>query len=303
MQGAFADQENDGTLGQQAMQLGPSFCETAARGPRANDWQPSWAARGGQPLRLDVRHTPLGSGTELGAPPVSCPSRLQHSSPARDGSGACLFDPFASSQDDPPGLTPLGARQAAAAPRAAPPAVQRKPAAECSPGPAPPPPPAAPSFAGRVQSCPPERLGRRGARPLVRLRVKRSLNGAVAAAGGPSLARRSLDAGSVAAAALAAAPQLAGCSRKRLDAELLSPPVPRKNSRTLLDEAAAAELMMGRLQLAASGGSSGSGSNDGSAGATTGSEAAAPVLMNWDAVLSLSVLPTQEGGSGHAAGG
>jgi hypothetical protein len=159
-----------GTLGQQAMQLGPSFCETAACGPQANAWQPSWAARGGQPLRLDVRHTPLGSGTEWGAPPVSCPSRLQHSSPARDGSGACLFDPFASSQDDPPGLTPLGAQQAAAAPRAAPPAVQRKPAAECSPGPALPPPPAAPSFAGRVQSCPPERLGRRGARPLVRLR-------------------------------------------------------------------------------------------------------------------------------------
>lgn len=83
-------------------------------------------------------------------------------------------------------------------------------------------------------------------------RVKRSLSGAVAAAGGsgPALARRSLDIG----AAAALPPQLlAGCSRKRGDeADLVSPPMPRKSSRTLLELDTAD--MMARLHLQTSGG-------------------------------------------------
>lgn len=78
-------------------------------------------------------------------------------------------------------------------------------------------------------------------------RVKRSLNGAVAAAGGTAaatLARRSLDAPPV-----ASAQQVAGISRKRLEAELLSPPLPRKSSRTLMDGEHAAD-MLARLHLA-----------------------------------------------------
>jgi hypothetical protein len=54
------------------------------------------------------------------------------------------------------------------------------------------------------------------------------------------------------------AQQLAGCSRKRFEAELVSPPMPRKSSRTLLDEQQAAEMFT-QLQLApqqASGGCS-----------------------------------------------
>lgn len=79
--------------------------------------------------------------------------------------------------------------------------------------------------------------------------MKRSLNGAVAAAaGGLSLARRSLDVAATAASG-PPPPQLAGCSRKRFEAELVSPPMPRKASRTLLDEQQAAD-MMARLQLA-----------------------------------------------------
>ncbi|KAL4444657.1 hypothetical protein ABPG77_002474 [Micractinium sp. CCAP 211/92] len=77
--------------------------------------------------------------------------------------------------------------------------------------------------------------------------VKRSLNGAVAAAGGTAaatLARRSLDAPPV-----ASAQQVAGISRKRLEAELLSPPLPRKSSRTLMDGEHAAD-MLARLHLA-----------------------------------------------------
>ena len=68
----------------------------------------------------------------------------------------------------------------------------------------------------------------------------------------------------------AAAPpvqQLAGCSRKRFEeADLVSPPMPRKSSRTLLDDQQAAD-MMARLQLA------GGGSH----------HAAQQQLMAWDA--------------------
>lgn len=47
--------------------------------------------------------------------------------------------------------------------------------------------------------------------------------------------------------------QLAGCSRKRFEeADLVSPPMPRKSSRTLLDDQQAAD-MMARLQLAGGG--------------------------------------------------
>lgn len=83
--------------------------------------------------------------------------------------------------------------------------------------------------------------------PVSLYRVKRSLNGAVAAAGcttASTLARRSLD-----APPAASAQQLAGISRKRLEAELLSPPLPRKSSRTLLDGEHAAD-MLARLHLA-----------------------------------------------------
>lgn len=63
---------------------------------------------------------------------------------------------------------------------------------------------------------------------------------------------------------------LAGCSRKRFEADLLSPPLPRKSSRTLLDDQhlAAAE-MMARLQLA-SGGAGGCGAGTGDAGGSSG---------------------------------
>ena len=100
-------------------------------------------------------------------------------------------------------------------------------------------------------------------------RVKRSLNGAVAAAAGPPLVRRSMD---------VAPPlqQLSGISRKRLEAELLSPPMPRKSSRTQLDEQHAAE-MMSRLQLAGpqGGGTSNSGDPGGGAAAAQAALAAA----------------------------
>lgn len=119
-------------------------------------------------LRVDVRSTPPPpSGW---APPVSCPSRLQlTSSPARAGSGAS-FDPFAApAADELPGCTPM------CAPPCAPPAVQRKGSADDAAAAAQEGSPAAavrPAalFADRVQSCPPEREGRRGRRPLVRLR-------------------------------------------------------------------------------------------------------------------------------------
>lgn len=233
-------------------------------------------------LTLDVRRTPLGSGTDWAAPPVSCPSRLQHTSPQRHSSSR--FDPFAALDDALPGCTPLCAQQAGQA--AAPPAVHRKPTADGSPAQVPRA-AAAALAADRVQSCPPERVGRRGSRPLVRVRcvlagvacdasclddatscftrlpsphgarrVKRSLNGAVAAAAGPPIMRRSLDTpGGILGLP---AQQLAGCSRKRFEAELVSPPMPRKSSRTLLDEQQAAEMFT-QLQLApqqASGGCS-----------------------------------------------
>lgn len=57
-------------------------------------------------------------------------------------------------------------------------------------------------------------------------------------------AKRSLQ---LAGARPAPPPALAGASRKRLDAELVSPPLPRKSSRTV-DGEQAAELML-RLQL------------------------------------------------------
>lgn len=98
--------------------------------------------------------------------------------------------------------------------------------------------------------------------------VKRSLNGAVAAAGGPA-ARRSLDIGAGAAPPLQ---QLAGCSRKRFEeVDLVSPPMPRKSSRTLLDEQQAAD-MMSRLALAG-----------GSTSGDMASGAAAQQLMAWEA--------------------
>ena len=145
-------------------QAGPSFSAHALAGPPACDWQPARAGTSGRPLTLDVRQTPLGSGTEWSVP-VSCPSRLQHS-PARHGSVG-TFDPFAAPQKEPPGCTPL-AGQPAGRP-AAPPAVHRKPISDDSP-PQAAAPAAAALFAGRVQSCPPERVGRRGARHVVRLR-------------------------------------------------------------------------------------------------------------------------------------
>ncbi|PRW45364.1 hypothetical protein C2E21_5835 [Chlorella sorokiniana] len=233
-------------------------------------WQPAV-----KPPPLDVRAaTPAAAGTAW-APPISCPSRLC-GSPSR--SGSCSFDPFeAPGGDELPGCTPL-----CAAPRqgrqALPPAVHRKPGGGSSQGGSP---VAAarlqPLFTDRVQSCPPERTAARpGRRPVVRLRVKRSLNGAVAAAGGPT-ARRSLDVGAGAAAPLQ---QLAGCSRKRFEeADLLSPPMPRKSSRTLLDEQQAAD-MMSRLALAG-GGSSGSGdmASQGIASDGTGVQP----LMAWEA--------------------
>ncbi|KAL4427665.1 hypothetical protein ABPG75_001754 [Micractinium tetrahymenae] len=84
--------------------------------------------------------------------------------------------------------------------------------------------------------------------------VKRSLNGAVAAAGGTAmLARHSLDAPQP-----APQQQLAGISRKRIEADLVSPPLPRKSSRTLLDGEHAAD-MLARLHLA---GGTGSGGHD-----------------------------------------
>lgn len=231
--------------------------------------QPAWPIR---LLLLDVRGTPPGSGTAWAAPPVSCPSRLQHTSPQRNSSSR--FDPFAASDDALPGCTPLCAQQAGQA--AAPPALHRKPAADASP--AKEPRAAAVGLAaGGVKSCPPERAGRRVSRPLVRLRwvhaqvacwswqhgeaslptpapwpprarrVKRSLNGAVAAAAGPLSARRSLEA--FGGAGGLPPQQLAGCSRKRIEAELVSPPMPRKSSRTLLDEQQAADMFT-RLHLA-----------------------------------------------------
>lgn len=208
-----------------------------APGHAAPSQWPGWSRR-----LLTVRLTDTPTTSTLAQPPVSCPSRLQHS-PARPGRGA--FDPFAApAENELPGCTPMCAQLAAAPP--APPAVHRKPlAAEGSPVLAAR--PAAPFPADRVQSCPPERVGRRGTRPLLRVRVKRSLNGAVAAAGcttASTLARRSLD-----APPAASAQQLAGISRKRLEAELLSPPLPRKSSRTLLDGEHAAD-MLARLHLA-----------------------------------------------------
>lgn len=67
-------------------------------------------------------------------------------------------------------------------------------------------------------------------------------------------ARRVLDmattraAGEATVAAAAPPPLLAGCSRKRLEAELVSPPVARKASRTL-EAAALAVNMMSRMTL------------------------------------------------------
>lgn len=114
-------------------------------------------------LTVDVRNTP--PAPLAWAPPVSCPSRLQHTSPARSGS-AGSFDPFAAS-DEPPGCTPL----CGTAHPAAPPAVRKVSSGSGDEGSSP---AAAPRqaalFADRVQSCPPERMGRRGNRPLVRLR-------------------------------------------------------------------------------------------------------------------------------------
>lgn len=103
---------------------------------------------------------------------------------------------------------------------------------------------------------------------LIPCSVKRSLNGAVAAAGGPAVVRRSLDVG-------AAPPlqQLAGCSRKRFEeADLVSPPMPRKSSRTLLDEQQAAD-MMSRLALV----------GGGSSGSQASGDTAAQQLMAWEA--------------------
>lgn len=107
----------------------------------------------------------------------------------------------------------------------------------------------------------------------------------MAAAGGPAAARRSLDIGAGAAPPLQ---QLAGCSRKRFEeADLVSPPMPRKSSRTLLDDQQAAD-MMSRLALVGGGsGTLASGSGDTTAqqqmawealqGATT---SAAPLTAN-----------------------
>lgn len=125
-------------------------------------WQPPSK---GPPLSLDVSgsNTPGGSGTAW-APPVSCPSRLQHGSPARFGSAAS-FDPFAAAGEEP-GCTPMPGAQPAA-----PPAVHRKASGSADDAS---PPPAAPRpavhMADRIQSCPPERVGRRGSRPLTRIR-------------------------------------------------------------------------------------------------------------------------------------
>lgn len=116
--------------------------------------------------------------------------------------------------------------------------------------------------------------------------MKRSLNGAVAAAAGPPAVRRSLD----------ALPQqlLAGCSRKRFEeADLVSPPMPRKSSRTLLDEEQAAD-MLARLQLA---GTRLAGQTDGVCGGdgTAGVSMAAQELatgMSWAPTAVLAPAPT-----------
>eukprot|EP00887_Chlorella_sp_A99_P005944 scaffold29.g5944.t1 len=204
----------DGQASLQGALGGPGGTENDARGsgPDAALGGP----RGPSSLRVNVS---VVSAADTARHPLSCPPR---------------FDPFAAAADGPPSCTPLGGCQASQ------PEAPRKALADS------PPPGIRPSalFAdAKPQSCPPERVGRR-ARPILRVRVKRSLN-LPAGAGAPVLARRSAE---LPLSAAVAQQPLAGCSRKRFEVDLVSPPLPRKSSRTVEDRQAAD--ILARLQLA-----------------------------------------------------